>query len=107
MFFFFFFFLLTFLARALQTRALLVILVCSVDIFLFPYFLICFVSIFPRLLFNTQENPYKKYVTIDPLLGAVTKTRDAVDEEAAMAAAPQTILTGEGYQHVEVRERSR
>ena len=32
-------------------------------------------SVSSLLLFNTTENPYKKYVTVDPLKGAVTKTR--------------------------------
>lgn len=49
------------------------------------------------LLFNTQENPYKKYVTIDPLLGAITKTRNVVEEETNMHAAPGTISSGERY----------
>jgi WAS family protein 1 len=38
-------------------------------------------SISSLLLFNTEENPYKKYVTIDPLYGAVTRTREGVGEE--------------------------
>ena len=49
------------------------------------------------LLFNMQDNPYKKYVVIDPLLGAVTKNRDEVEEENQLAAAPQTIEAGEYY----------
>ena len=40
---------------------------------------------------------YKKYVVIDPLKGAVTRTRDQVEEQNALAAAPQTILEGEYY----------
>lgn len=37
-------------------------------------------SISSLLLFNTEENPYKKYVTIDPLHGAVTRTREGMGE---------------------------
>lgn len=59
---------------------------------------------FRRLLFNTDENPYKKYVSIDPLLGAVAKTRDVVEDEIKkLGAAPETIRTGEHYQGVEVK----
>lgn len=49
------------------------------------------------LLFNTATNPYKKYVTIDPLKGAVTKTRADVDEDVKMAEAPSSILLGDQY----------
>eukprot|EP00048_Salpingoeca_helianthica_P023862 m.27787 g.27787 ORF g.27787 m.27787 type:complete len:487 (-) comp9040_c0_seq1:105-1565(-) len=59
-------------------------------------------SVSSLLLFNTNDNPYKKYVTADPLLGAVARTRDAVEEEQKkLAAAPQSILAGENYQHYE------
>eukprot|EP00039_Didymoeca_costata_P018699 m.334591 g.334591 ORF g.334591 m.334591 type:complete len:505 (-) comp17392_c0_seq1:151-1665(-) len=54
-------------------------------------------SVSNLLLFNTQENPYKKYVVIDPLLGAVTKTREDVEEQNKLASAPDTILAGEYY----------
>ena len=54
-------------------------------------------SVSNLLLFNMQDNPYKKYVVIDPLLGAVTKNRDEVEEENQLAAAPQTIEAGEYY----------
>lgn len=48
-------------------------------------------SVSSLLLFNTTENPYKKYVMLDPL-GVVTKTRSAIEEEeASMAEAPSTI----------------
>ena len=53
-------------------------------------------SISSLLLFNTTENPYKKYVILDPLEGAVTKTRKGLEEEDAdMAAAPVTITNRE------------
>ncbi|XP_069759792.1 WASH complex subunit 1 [Narcine bancroftii] len=38
-------------------------------------------SISSLLLFNTTENPYKKYVLLDPLSGAVTKTHTALESE--------------------------
>eukprot|EP00061_Rhincodon_typus_P017658 g46447.t1 len=38
-------------------------------------------SISSLLLFNTTENPYKKYVLLDPLAGAVTKTHTALETE--------------------------
>lgn len=48
------------------------------------------------LLFNTAENPYKKYVMLDPLSGAVTKTRTAIeDEEGQLGEAPTTITNRE------------
>lgn len=37
-------------------------------------------SVSSLLLFNTSENPYKRYVLLDPL-GAVTKTRQSLEEE--------------------------
>ncbi|CAL1526222.1 unnamed protein product [Lymnaea stagnalis] len=52
-------------------------------------------SVSSLLLFNTTENPYKKYVILDPL-GVVTKTRSAIEEEVgAMAEAPSTIVHNE------------
>ncbi|XP_041349926.1 WASH complex subunit 1-like [Gigantopelta aegis] len=54
-------------------------------------------SISSLLLFNTSENPYKKYVMLDPL-GVVTKTRAAIEEEAGMAEAPTTIVQREELQ---------
>lgn len=50
------------------------------------------------LLFNTEENPYKKYVVIDPLKGAITRTRDEIEEIKTMAAAPTSILEGQKYE---------
>lgn len=53
-------------------------------------------SITSLLLFNTAENPYKKYVMLDPLSGAVTKTRTALeDEENQIGEAPTTITNRE------------
>lgn len=50
-------------------------------------------SVSTLLLFNTSENPYKKYVLLDPL-GAITKTRKSLEEEAKddeLGDAPVTI----------------
>lgn len=53
-------------------------------------------SISSLLLFNTTENPYKKYVVLDPLEGAITKTRKGLDdEEGNLADAPVTITNRE------------
>ena len=53
-------------------------------------------SVSSLLLFNTAENPYKKYVMLDPLSGAVTKTRTAIeDEESQLGEAPTTITNRE------------
>ena len=53
-------------------------------------------SISALLLFNTTENPYKKYVVLDPLAGAITKTRKGLEEEDSdLAAAPVTITNRE------------
>ncbi|EGD73002.1 hypothetical protein PTSG_04711 [Salpingoeca rosetta] len=58
-------------------------------------------SVSSLLLFNTTENPYKKYVTVDPLHGAVTKTRADVEQQKLLAAAPETLLKGERYEAIE------
>lgn len=53
-------------------------------------------SVSSLLLFNTAENPYKKYVLLDPLEGAKTKTRDKIiEEEKELSEAPITITQGE------------
>lgn len=53
-------------------------------------------SVSSLLLFNTTENPYKKYVMLDPLAGAVTKTRSNLEEEEEdIGAAPISITQGE------------
>ncbi|XP_053391603.1 WASH complex subunit 1-like [Mercenaria mercenaria] len=58
-------------------------------------------SVSALLLFNTSENPYKKYVIKDPL-GVVTKTRTALEEEdSGMAEAPNTIKTNEELQRLQ------
>lgn len=55
-------------------------------------------SVSSLLLFNTAENPYKKYVVLDPLEGAKTKTRDKIGEEEKPSEAPVTITKGEELQ---------
>ena len=53
-------------------------------------------SLSSLLLFNSTENPYKKYVLLDPLEGAKTKTRtQVIDNENALSEAPVTIQQGE------------
>ncbi|XP_062502341.1 WASH complex subunit 1-like [Corticium candelabrum] len=53
-------------------------------------------SVSSLLLFNTAENPYKKYVMLDPLAGVVTKTKkDVEEEERQIGAAPTTIAQRE------------
>ncbi len=53
-------------------------------------------SVSSLLLFNTAENPYKKYVMLDPLSGAITKVRTAMEEEDSnLGAAPSTITNRE------------
>ncbi len=53
-------------------------------------------SVSSLLLFNTAENPYKKYVLLDPLSGAQTKTRDnIIEEDSELSEAPYSILQGE------------
>ena len=51
-------------------------------------------SVSSLLLFNTAENPYKKYVLLDPLEGAKTKTREVIQEEK-ISDAPLSITQGE------------
>ncbi|RDD43257.1 WAS protein family-like protein 1 [Trichoplax sp. H2] len=56
-------------------------------------------SVSSLLLFNSQENPYKKYITLDPLAGAVTKTRSTIEQEAnALGDAPVTISQRQGME---------
>jgi WAS family protein 1 len=51
------------------------------------------VSISSLLLFNTSENPYRKYVLMDPLSGVKIKTRDRIIEaDNELHEAPQSIL---------------
>lgn len=53
-------------------------------------------SVSSLLLFNTTENPYKKYIVRDSLEGAKTKTRaNIAEEEEKLHEAPETITHGE------------
>ena len=53
-------------------------------------------SVSSLLLFNTAENPYKKYVMLDPLSGAITRVRTNMEEEDnSLGAAPSTITNRE------------
>lgn len=54
-------------------------------------------SVASLLLFNTSDNPYKKYVYTDPLSGHVkTTTRDKIiEQQKTLDDAPASILTGE------------
>ncbi len=52
-------------------------------------------SVSSLLLFNTDENPYRKYVILDPLSGVKTKTRDKVLETDNISEAPSSIIKGE------------
>lgn len=49
------------------------------------------------LLFNSNENPYKEYATLDNLLGEVVDSDDEGDEEEKeeLAAAPTTLIDGD------------
>jgi WAS family protein 1 len=50
-------------------------------------------SISSILLFNTVDNPYKKYESLDNLQGVAGKDRERVTAE--VAAAPQTMIDGD------------
>ncbi|XP_065661526.1 WASH complex subunit 1 [Hydra vulgaris] len=53
-------------------------------------------SVSSLLLLNTSENPYKKYVIMDPLAGAITRTRKSLDgEDEEIGVAPSTITNPE------------
>ena len=53
-------------------------------------------SLSSLLLFNSAENPYKKYVILDPLEGAKSKTRkEVISNENDLSEAPITIQKGE------------
>lgn len=53
-------------------------------------------SVSSLLLFNTSENPYRKYVLLDPLSGVKVKTRKREDEtDDKITEAPSSILHGE------------
>uniref|UniRef100_T1J4E9 WH2 domain-containing protein n=1 Tax=Strigamia maritima TaxID=126957 RepID=T1J4E9_STRMM len=52
-------------------------------------------SVSSLLLFNTAENPYQKYVMLDPLR-AISKTKKTADEiDEGIGAAPHSIAQGE------------
>uniref|UniRef100_A0A8C4R8U4 WAS protein family homolog 1 n=1 Tax=Eptatretus burgeri TaxID=7764 RepID=A0A8C4R8U4_EPTBU len=55
-------------------------------------------SVGSLLLFNTLENPYKKYVMLDPLGGAVTRTRKALQEGQGKGPAAPPISIGQQEQ---------
>ena len=63
-------------------------------------------SVSGLLLFNTSENPYKHYVLMDPLVGVVSGTQNAVSEKRNLQAAPSSILKGEQYTQIMVCARS-
>jgi len=52
-------------------------------------------SVSSLLLFNTEENPYNTYATIDNLLGKEGAAKEEVDPRKALADAPVTVLKGE------------
>ena len=57
-----------------------------------------FPSVSSLLLFNTNQNPYKKYSAVDVLLGKVVEEKEADKFAAGLADAPNTIFGGEGYE---------
>lgn len=53
-------------------------------------------SVSSLLLFNSSDNPYRKYVLIDPLQGVKVKTRKKDDDnDDKLHEAPSSILHGE------------
>lgn len=54
-------------------------------------------SVTSLLLFNTSDNPYRKYVYTDPLSGHVKKTTkdEIIEQQKTLGEAPASILTGE------------
>ena len=57
------------------------------------------------LLFNTTENPYKRYAFLDPLLGTVTRTVSNETERKALSAAPKSLFADESYRPMQVRKQ--
>ena len=55
------------------------------------------VSVSEFLLFNSQDNPYRKYTSLDNLMGLQRKEREmkARKQERNLGDAPDTILRGE------------
>lgn len=47
------------------------------------------------LLFNTQQNPYKKYVNLDPLLGKDGESKKIDNKKDSLADAPVTLVKGD------------
>jgi len=52
-------------------------------------------SISGLLLFNTQENLYKKYINLDPLLGEDKPTRKETTDKEEIYAAPTSLIEGD------------
>ena len=52
-------------------------------------------SVTDLLLFNTQDNPYKKYVSLDNLTGIRRKKEKESPKKRKLGEAPDTIKTGE------------
>ncbi|CAG0882192.1 unnamed protein product [Darwinula stevensoni] len=63
------------------------------------------VSVDSLLLFNTSQNPYKKYTLFDPLSGGMVRVHrpevSQQNQEGGLAEAPHSILQGEQLQMVE------
>jgi len=52
-------------------------------------------SISSLLLFNTQDNPYKKYISLDNLAVTDTDQQKELEKKKALTDAPSTILLGD------------
>jgi hypothetical protein len=52
-------------------------------------------SVTDLLLFNTQDNPYKKYVSLDNLTGIKKKKEREAPRKKKLGAAPKTITDGD------------
>ena len=51
------------------------------------------------LLFNSTQNPYKKYSALDTMVGDAAK-EEVKEDEGPSAAAPTSVQTGEAYEGV-------
>eukprot|EP01043_Picozoa_sp_COSAG02_P072273 COSAG02_NODE_13551_length_1379_cov_29188.867969_2_plen_197_part_00 len=51
------------------------------------------------LLFNSTQNPYRKYSALDTMVGVAAKEEEKEDEGPS-AAAPKSVATGEAYEGV-------
>ena len=49
------------------------------------------------LLFNSTQNPYKKYSALDTMVGAAEEAQEDEDE-GPTHAAPKSVMTGETYE---------